>query len=364
MARPPDSTSLRQQGLAQRGAGNLPAAAAAFEAALRVDAQDVVARLHLGTTLIALGQHSAAIAHCYRAIRTAQDAGRWVDDASIEPKLRPEIIHAMHYTARGRREWLEESLRPARAKYGDAALQRVDRCLAIHLGEVDEASPDLRQAPRFLYFPGLPPQPYLAVETVPWLERLDSAAADMRREALQIMQRPEITPFLGSNDSPQSAEYLKGSRGAPAWDAYFLYRHGARLDENCARCPQTAALLDSLPLVRIRDHAPEICFSILRPGTHILPHRGLTNTRVVVHVPLVVPQNCGLRVAGATHVWQEGKCVMFDDTYEHEAWNDSDTERVIVLMDTWNPHLTAIEKEALSALIPAIGAFNRAWQSC
>jgi aspartate beta-hydroxylase len=157
-------------------------------------------------------------------------------------------------------------------------------------------------------------------------------------------------------------DHLRNDRGeAPNWDAFFFYRHGARYDANAARCPITAAALDATPLCRIREHAPEVCFSVLTPGSHILPHRGVTNTRVVTHLPLVVPPgDLVLNVSGERMHWHEGRCFSFDDTFEHEAWNRSDETRVVLLFDVWNPYLTAIERDALTTLISGIGDFNRA----
>ena len=120
------------------------------------------------------------------------------------------------------------------------------------------------------------------------------------------------------------------------------------------------AALDALPLVRIRANAPEVMFSVLTPGSHILPHRGVTNTRVVCHLPLVVPEDCALVVGGETHVWREGEAVAFDDTYEHEAWNRGSSTRVVLIIDVWNPHLTAAERDAVAVLVEAMGDFNRA----
>ncbi len=110
--------------------------------------------------------------------------------------------------------------------------------------------------------------------------------------------------------------------------------------------------------MRIRDHAPETLFSVLRPGTHILPHRGVTNTRLVTHLPLIVPPDCALRVGGETHVWQTDRCVTFDDTFEHEAWNRSDQTRVVLILDCWNPDLSEAEQAAVTDLVEAIGDYN------
>jgi aspartate beta-hydroxylase len=177
---------------------------------------------------------------------------------------------------------------------------------------------------------------------------------------LAVLQAEQgIEPFIKFRSADEIPKFLAGADGKPVWDAFFFYRHGVRYDDNCARCPQTAAILDALPLVHIPAHAPEICFSVLTPGTHILPHRGVTNTRLVTHLPLIVPDNCAINVGGELHAWQEGRCVTFDDTFEHEAWNRSEQTRVVLIMDCWNPYLSQVEREAVVDLVTAIGDFNR-----
>jgi len=98
---------------------------------------------------------------------------------------------------------------------------------------------------------------------------------------------------------------------------------------------------------------------VLSPGTHLLPHRGVTNARIVAHLPLIVPVDCALRAGGEVHVWREGRLVFFDDTYEHEAWNRSGETRVVLILDCWNPYLTEAERAATGELMAAIGDFDR-----
>ena len=119
-------------------------------------------------------------------------------------------------------------------------------------------------------------------------------------------------------------------------------------------------MLEALPLVRIRQHAPEICYSVLAPGTHILAHTGVTNIRVVVHLPLIVPPDCGaLSVIGEARGWTEGRLMMFDDSFEHEAWNHSDQTRVVLIFDTWNPNLSAVERQAFARVLSTAQQFER-----
>jgi len=140
------------------------------------------------------------------------------------------------------------------------------------------------------------------------------------------------------------------------WSARYLWRYGVRDDAVCARCPQTAAILDALPLADIPGRAPTAFFSVLKPGTHLPPHTGVSNIRSVVHLPLIVPDKCGFRVGGETREWRVGEAFVFDDTIEHEAWNDSDTIRAILIVDVWNPHLTPDETTMLRRLFGALGS--------
>ena len=115
-----------------------------------------------------------------------------------------------------------------------------------------------------------------------------------------------------------------------------------------------------MPLVHIHEQAPEILFSVLTPGSHIQPHTGVTNARLVAHLALIVPSGCAIRVGERTRGWEEGRGFVFDDTHEHEAWNEGDQTRVVLILDVWNPYLTDFEREAFSALVLAIGEFHSA----
>jgi aspartate beta-hydroxylase len=362
-AQPGNADLLHQLGAAQMAAGDVPGAAASLRRGLDVAPQMFVARLRLAIALEQLGDTHAALLAYFGAVNAAQAQGRWMSDATTAPGLREAVQHAMRFIDAGRRRTYETVLEPLKQRYGRAELARVEQCLAIYLGEQPANLPDARQKPKFLYFPGVPSQTYYPSHRFPWQADLEAVTETVRAELLAVLaENQSLEPFLGD----QSAEELKGhlssssSAGPAAWDAYFFYRHGDRFDEHCARCPRTSALLDQLPLVRIRDHAPETLFSVLRPGTHILPHRGVTNTRLVTHLPLIVPTDCAINVGGDLHEWQEGRCVTFDDTFEHEAWNRSDRTRVVMILDSWNPDLTEVERLAVTDLVEAIGDFNRA----
>jgi aspartyl/asparaginyl beta-hydroxylase (cupin superfamily) len=139
------------------------------------------------------------------------------------------------------------------------------------------------------------------------------------------------------------------------WSAFFLWENGVRNDANADACPQTDALLRRLPLLDIPGMAPTAMFSVLKPRAIIPPHHGVTNTRAVVHLPLIVPEGCAFRVGGETREWREGVVWGFDDTVEHEAWNRSDRVRAILIVDAWNPHMTEEDRAVARATIPVLG---------
>ncbi|HUB88894.1 MAG TPA: aspartyl/asparaginyl beta-hydroxylase domain-containing protein [Dyella sp.] len=356
---PDDLEALQVLGAARLAAGDFSAAAQALQQAVRQAPYLFVERLRLGMALERLGQPHAALTAYFGAVRKAQDQGRWLSDETTAPGLREAVKHAMRYVDSGRLAWFHRVLEPLQQRYGVDEMRRVEHCLHAYLGERQVQTPDPRQRPKFLYFPGIPSQPYYPRERFPWHDALEAATDWMREELRSVLAREQsLEAFLGP-PPPGQPSMLQSSGAQPAaWDAYFFYRHGERYDTHAAACPRTAALLDSLPLTRIRDHAPETLFSVLSPGTHILPHTGVTNVRLVTHLPLIVPPDCALRVGGETRAWQEGRCMTFDDTFEHEAWNRSNETRAVLILDSWNPDLTEAERTGVTALIEAIGDFN------
>lgn len=115
------------------------------------------------------------------------------------------------------------------------------------------------------------------------------------------------------------------------------------------------AALAPLPIPRIAGRSPMAMFSVLRAGTHIPPHHGMLNTRLICHLPLIVPPDCRLRVGNETRAVEQGRMMIFDDSIEHEAWNDSDQTRVVLLFEIWRPELDEGERAALTTLFQAIG---------
>jgi ornithine lipid ester-linked acyl 2-hydroxylase len=132
-----------------------------------------------------------------------------------------------------------------------------------------------------------------------------------------------------------------------------LIQNGVRIEANARHCPATMALLAACDQPAIPARGPNAMFSLLAPGAHIPPHNGVANTRLVCHLPLIVPPGCWFRVGEERRDWEVGKAWIFDDTIEHEAMNPTDKLRVILIIDTWHPGLSLAERAAVTATMGA-----------
>jgi aspartate beta-hydroxylase len=353
-----EAATLLSTLLAATGRG--PDAIVVLETLLTLRPDAHVAWLLLGPAREMVGDRPGALQASYQAIAKARRAGQWLDTETTPAHLRNAVGQAVDRVKKGRKELFFGSYENLREQHGSSELRRVDRALLGYLKELDIRPSSDRQKPLFLYFPDLPDAPYQDPYLQPWAKRLRDAYPFVREEALRVIREDSVlTEFIHLPKGRSMEEYLGGESPDPRWQAFFFYRHGKRYDANHARCPQTSELLESMELCRIEAQAPEICFSLLRPQTTIKPHFGVTNVRLVMHLPLVVPQGCALNVIGVEErAWREGELLLFDDTYQHEAWNQSDRTRIILLMDCWNPHLTAVERLACKQLIELIGSLN------
>lgn len=200
-----------------------------------------------------------------------------------------------------------------------------------------------------IHYPFLPADEYFDRRHFPWMVELEAKTPAIRAEALNLMTAggAAIRPYV-KQDTGTPENKWSGLNDSLDWSACFLWEYGVRNDAVCALCPETAAALEKVPQNHAPGKAPTAFFSILKPGAHIPPHTGVTNTRAIVHLPLVVPPDCALRVGGETRPWREGEAFAFDDTIEHEAWNKSGELRIVLIFDVWNPHLSREEQELLT----------------
>jgi aspartyl/asparaginyl beta-hydroxylase (cupin superfamily) len=189
----------------------------------------------------------------------------------------------------------------------------------------------------YFFVPGVPARTFYEAGEVAAAERLERAFPDVRAE---------LADLLGT-DRRGFREYT-GEFGhlAPGWNTFNLFLLGERVEENCARCPRTAALVESLPGVD-RLH---VMFSALNAGAQIGRHFGPMNGLLRVHLPLVVPDGCGLRVGDEIRTWDEGRVLVFDDSFEHEVWNYGTGVRVVLFMSVWHPCFSSDELPVLEHL--------------
>ena len=198
------------------------------------------------------------------------------------------------------------------------------------------------------HFPYLPAIEFFPREHFPWFAQLEANTDVIRQELLSLLAGGDcgFRPYIGF-EATQPVNQWAELNHSRRWSAWFFWEDGVRQDENIARCPETSALLDMLPLLDLPGKGPTAMFSILEPHTRIPPHTGSDNVRTTVHLPLVVPEGCGFRVGAETRTFEQGKAWAFDDTIEHEAWNDSGEPRAILILDVWNPLLTEAERAAV-----------------
>ena len=258
-----------------------------------------------------------------------------------------------------RSKYLKQSLSKGSNNIDFKDYFRISRALSGYLGEANVFSSFVTQQPKVIYIPGLDTGGFLDPQSHPIVPALKSAFPDIQADFDEVMNNQQVLkPFMGHAGQDDLKTYVSGNENA-SWDAFFFYRHGTRFEAAQQKCPNTSKVLESIDLCRIDGQSPEICFSVLQPGSRIEPHFGVTNARVVVHLPLRVPNGCYLELTDVgRHFWKEGEPLVFDDTFEHSALNPSDKPRGILLMDAWHPNLSMVEREVFSNLIKAISAIE------
>jgi aspartyl/asparaginyl beta-hydroxylase (cupin superfamily) len=208
-----------------------------------------------------------------------------------------------------------------------------------------------------LYYPFLPADEFFDRHHFPWMPAIEAATDEIRKELEALLADPgdALRPYVKMDSGIPENKWTALDHSLD-WGACFLWEYGQPNKVVLDRCPHTAAALASLPTATLPGRAPSAFFSILKPHTRIPPHTGVSNTRAIVHLPLIVPENCGFRVGGETREWHVGEAFAFDDTIEHEAWNDSDKYRAVLIFDVWNPHLTVAEQEVIARYYTAADA--------
>lgn len=228
----------------------------------------------------------------------------------------------------------------SRAGISPSFLARVENGIQT-AGGLDLTLPvDPLQRPVYFYLPGLTARPFWDSQQFEWVPRLEAQFETIRSELLRLRDTHTFGPH------PQ-ADLI----GEGVWAEYHFFDAEKKFEQNCVQCPQTTEIIESIV-------DAESCglkyFSALAPDTVVKPHCGPYNLRLRCHLGLVIPDDCGIRVGGETRSWDEGKCVIFDDSFFHESWNKSNRTRIVLLIDFIHPDLSSLEVAFLRKLWKAM----------
>ncbi len=314
----------------------------ALDQALALDQRDLLARLRRAQLCQRQGDEAGAFA-AWTAVRQLIEAG-----PELAPQIAEQIAAGLAYLA---------GLESRVVSRIDQAIMRDD---AVHdtteqrrIGAFIDTALGRRRTYHNqcagLFYPFLPADEFFDRRHFPWFGQIEAQAEAIREELHALI----------ANDDAALRPYVRMGEGAPAsiwspldgsldWGACFLWEYGVPNQPVLDRCPRTAAALAAIPGAALPGRSPNAFFSLLKPHTRIPSHTGVTNTRAIVHLALDIPPDCGFRVGGETREWIAGKAFAFDDTIEHEAWNNSGERRAVLIFDCWNPHLSDNEREAIA----------------
>lgn len=351
-ARPGDPVVLLSIGRVHRERGDAEAERAAIDASLAADPYFLPGLLAKAELLERHGQWKAAVAVYRNALKVAPPEPRW------SPALRPQLQHGQALVRRygeALAAFLSEGSGSRMQALTSFEAERWREAGAILAGNSQPYPSVCNQ----LQVPRLPAIPFFERSRFAWVEALEAQTAAITEELSAVMAVDEagFRPYVAYAPGTPVNQWheLNHSR---RWSGYLLWDNGRPVEDHLARCPRTADALRSVDQADIPGMCPNAMFSALAPHTHIPPHTGDTNARLVVHLPLIVPAGCRYRVGFEHRNWKVGEVLIFDDSIEHEARNDSDELRVVLIFDVWNPLLSDAEREMVRFVTLAAREFE------
>ena len=334
-----DASTLLKLATVRRSLGDFPGAIGAAEAALELTPRNFLMAMLLGTLRELMGATHAA----ERAYRVA--CAHAPMDLSLQPAMHKKLESARRRVEAvevWRKRLLEWQPGDSLAMTGEE--ERRARQFRSNILDNLDSGP---VAPPVFLFPGIKPKRYFEPGNFEGVERLAADTDAVREEFLRLAESKaaDFSPRLGGLHFPEGGDRLG------KWSMIPLIRNGTIVEEFASRCPITMKGAATLDLPKLGLISPSLYFSVLEPNSRIVPHSGVTNTRLIAHFPLIVPEKCGFRVGGQTRRWQPGTPLIFDDMTIHEAWNDSDRIRVVLIADLWRPELSLAERAAVTELM-------------
>ena len=328
--------------------GDDTATLAAVDRALEIDPRHLRGLIFKADHLVSTAKHGPAVAFYRAALRVAGDTAQ-------PPDIQAALDRARGVVERNAAAVQQRLIDGLKASGHDpaAASPRFAASVEISLGKRQV----YHQGPTRYYFPGLPQRQFYPREEFGWAPAVERASAAIAAELRALLaEGGHFSPYLQSSAN-QPAMNERGLLDSDDWSACYLIQNGA-VTAVGDRCPQTLAALEAAPVPRIQARSPNVLFSRLAPHTRIPPHNGFLNTRLICHLPLIVPPACGkLRCGSEEQAWVEGRLMVFDDSIEHAAWNDSDAERIVLLFEIWRPELDERERAEVSALLALSGQY-------
>lgn len=327
--------------------------------ALSIDAHDLMALLMRGKLMERLGRRHEAAAAYQGAVAVAPPLERLV------PELRPLLAQASAFSERyrqGHGDFIERFIAAHGGGLEAEALERFRLSLDLQFGRKKR----YESQPMGYFVPGLQPVEFFERGQFPWLDAIEAATDAIRAEFLAVWKGEQggqadqaeqgFAPYINYGHDQPLNQWLELNQ-SPRWSAFHLLKDGLPVPGNAERCPLTLQALAGAPQPEQPGRTPVAMFSLLKPRTRIPPHVGISNARLVCHLPLIVPEGCGFRVGNQTRHWQPGQAWVFDDTIEHEAWNDSGQLRVVLIFDIWHPALSAEERRMIGLMSAAEAEF-------
>jgi hypothetical protein len=324
----------------------------ALRSVLRIDSRNFPALLMSASLLERLGRGPEA-AHAYGVAIALAPPDKALDLATQRALDHAREVHGRHVAAQ--RDFVLEHSAAARRDCNPDGQRR----LAAFIDTTLRLRRRFTQAPSDYFYPGLPTTEFYDRGEFPWLEQFEAATPDIQAELAEVLRSDHgsFSPYVHYPDHAPLDQWRELNH-SPMWTAYNFFEGGEPVPERCARAPKTMAAISLVPQPTVHGRSPAALFSLLRPHTRIPPHTGVANFRLLVHLPLILPGNCFFRVGGEVREWRLGEAWVFDDTIEHEAWNDSDHLRVILICDLWNPRLREDEREAIARVLAASDEFT------
>ena len=335
-----DATTLLRLATVRRSLGDYPGAIECAAAAVELAPRNFLMALMLGS----LRERSGAVHGAERAYRAACE--NVPHDLSFQPAVAKQLETAKRVVEAGE-QWRQRLFNWQASDVPCAMTPQEERRMLGFRTNILESLNAGPVVPPAFVIPGIRPKRYFDGAQFAGVEEIEQATDEIRAEFLALTeQRGEFSPRLAGLRGPEVSPGRVGK-----WSMIPLIRNGQVVEEFASACPRTFALAQNLDLAEIGLISPSLYFSVLEPNSRIAPHTGIINARLIAHFPLIVPEDCGFRVGGEERRWEPGKALIFDDMTVHEAWNNSDRIRVVLIADLWRPELTAAERCAVGDLM-------------